>query len=129
MRIHLIHFHIRNLDYANYKNCLISRIFLLEPWISWDTDMPSVLLRYNKSTCYLLLLFCHRHTLTLYKRDGLCFLMKLQVFLLDMLYSCQNYLDSCNKGCTCYSASHCPSASILPYSLLAVVLSRRLYYQ
>ena len=66
-------------------NCFISRIFLLEPWISWDTDMHSVLLRYNKSTCYLLLLFCLRNTLTLYKRDGLCFLMKLQVFLLDVL--------------------------------------------
>jgi hypothetical protein len=29
----------------------------------------------------------------------------------------------------CYSAYPCPSASILPYSLLTVVLSRRLYYQ
>jgi hypothetical protein len=45
-------------------NCFISWIFLLEPWISWDTDIPSVLQRFNKSTCYLLLLFCLRNTLT-----------------------------------------------------------------
>ena len=51
------------------------------PWLA----KMSVLLRYNKSTCYLLLLFCLCNTLTLYKHDGLCFLMKLQVFLLDVL--------------------------------------------
>lgn len=89
IRIYLIDFHIHNLHFLqilkSVLNYLFSTIFLSELWISWDTDMPSVFLCYNKNTCYLFLLFCPRNNPKLHKRDGMCFLTRLQMFLLDVL--------------------------------------------